>query len=63
MPKKNNTIDEYGNESGSIDERQRMKRKSPVEKIQDYLEDRVLGKLTRIKDGKRLKKLKKENNF
>tara|TARA_R100001230_G_C5468294_1_gene24145 strand:- start:247 stop:435 length:189 start_codon:yes stop_codon:yes gene_type:complete len=60
---KRNTIDEFGNESGSIDERQEKKRRSPVDKLKDYVEDRVMGKLTRVKDQKRLEKLKRENNY
>ena len=39
------------------------KRKSPVDRLKDYVEDRVMGKLTRVKDQKRLEKLKKENKF
>ena len=39
------------------------KKKTFVDKLKNKVEDRVLGKLTRVKDQKRLQKLKEQEGF
>ena len=43
--------------------RKRKKKKTFVDKLKNKVEDRVLGKLTRVKDQKRLQKLKEQEGF
>jgi len=58
------TYDMDGSVTNSISERQQKKKKpTVVNKLKDKLKNRVLGKLLRVPDQKRLEKLKKENNF
>jgi hypothetical protein len=53
------TYDMDGSVTNSIGERQ--KKKTFVDKLKKKVKNRVLGKLTRVKDQERLEKLKKEN--
>ena len=56
------TYDMDGSVTNSISERQQKKKKpTVVNKLKDKLKNRVLGKLLRVPDQKRLEKLKKEN--
>ena len=58
------TYDMDGSVTNSISERQQKKKKpTVVNKLKEKLKNRVLGKLLRVPDQKRLEKLKKENNF
>tara|TARA_A100001037_G_scaffold205555_1_gene183864 strand:+ start:223 stop:408 length:186 start_codon:yes stop_codon:yes gene_type:complete len=58
------TYDMDGSVTNSISERQQKKKKpTVVNKLKNKLKNRVLGKLLRVPDQKRLEKLKKENNF
>ena len=58
------TYDMDGSVTNSISERQQKKKKpTVVDKLKNKLKNRVLGKLLRVPDQKRLEKLKKENNF
>ena len=59
------TYDMDGSVTNSISERQQAKKKklTVVEQLRKKLKNRVLGKLLRVPDQKRLEKLKKENNF
>lgn len=56
------TYDMDGSVTNSIAERQQKKKKpTVVDKLKNKLKNRVLGKLLRVPDQKRLEKLKKEN--
>ena len=56
------TYDMDGSVTNSIAERQQKKKKpTVVDKLKNKLKKRVLGKLLRVPDQKRLEKLKKEN--
>ena len=56
------TYDMDGSVTNSISERQQKKKKpTVVDKLKNKLKNRVLGKLLRVPDQKRLEKLKKEN--
>ena len=56
------TYDMDGSVTNSISERQQKKKKpTVVDKLKKKLKNRVLGKLLRVPDQERLKKLKKEN--
>ena len=56
------TYDMDGSVTNSISERQQKKKKpTVVDKLKKKLKNRVLGKLLRVPDQKRLEKLKKEN--
>ena len=58
------TYDMDGSVTNSISERQQKKKKPTfVDKLKKKVKNRVLGKLTRVKDQERLNKLKRENNF
>ena len=58
------TYDIDGTHSKSISDRQEKKKKPTfVDKLKKKVKNRVLGKLTRVKDQERLNKLKRENNF
>ena len=59
------TYDMDGSVTNSIAERQMAKKKKPtfVDNLKKKLKNRVLGKMLRVPDQERLKKLKKENNF
>ncbi len=58
------TYDMDGSVTNSISERQQKKKKpTVVDKLKNKLKNRVLGKMLRVPDQKRLEKLKKENNF
>jgi len=58
------TYDMDGSVTNSISERQQKKKKpTVVDKLKTKLKNRVLGKLLRVPDQERLKKLKKQNNF
>ena len=58
------TYDMDGSVTNSIAERQQKKKKpTVVDKLKNKLKNRVLGKMLRVPDQKRLEKLKKENNF
>ena len=58
------TYDMDGSVTNSISERQQKKKKETVvDKLKTKLKNRVLGKLLRVPDQERLKKLKKQNNF
>ena len=57
------TIDMDGSESGSISDRQQKKKKSFVDKLKNKVKNRVMGKLTRVKDQERLQKLKKNLGY
>ena len=58
------TYDMDGSVTNSISERQQKKKKpTVVNTLKKKLKNRVLGKLLRVPDQKRLEKLKKENNF
>ncbi len=54
------TYDMDGSVTNSISERQK-KKTTFVDKLKKKVKNRVLGKLTRVKDQERLEKLKKEN--
>ena len=43
--------------------RKGKKKKTFVDKLKEKVKNRVLGKLTRVKDQERLKKLKKQEGF
>ena len=56
------TYDMDGSVTNSISERQQKKKKpTVVDKLKNKLKNRVLGKMLRVPDQERLKKLKKEN--
>jgi hypothetical protein len=56
------TYDMDGSVTNSISERQQKKKKpTVVDKLKNKLKNRVLGKLLRVPDQERLKKLKKQN--
>ena len=56
------TYDMDGSVTNSIAERQQKKKKpTVVDKLKNKLKNRVLGKMLRVPDQERLKKLKKEN--
>ena len=58
------TYDMDGSVTNSISERQQKKKKpTVVDKLKNKLKNRVLGKMLRVPDQKRLEKLKKQNNF
>ena len=58
------TYDMDGSVTNSIAERQQKKKKpTVVDKLKNKLKNRVLGKMLRVPDQKRLEKLKKKNNF
>ena len=54
------TYDMDGSVTNSISERQK-KKTTFVDKLKKKVKNRVMGKLTRVKDQERLEKLKKEN--
>ena len=56
------TYDMDGSVTNSISERQK-KKTTFVDKLKKKVKNRVLGKLLRVPDQERLKKLKKQNNF
>ena len=59
------TYDMDGTVSNSISERQQAKKKklTVVEQLRKKLKNRVLGKMLRVPEQERVKKLKKQNNF
>tara|TARA_B000000565_G_scaffold88994_1_gene65143 strand:+ start:274 stop:459 length:186 start_codon:yes stop_codon:yes gene_type:complete len=58
------TYDMDGSVTNSIAERQQKKKKPTfVDKLKKKVKNRVLGKITRVKDQERLNKLKKDLGY
>lgn len=58
------TYDMDGSVTNSISERQQKKKKPTfVDKLKKKVKNRVLGKITRVKDQERLNKLKKDLGY